>query len=915
MSQKQLRLFVAAISIVSGSISTFAKDYFVGPEASMVPGSEVKYRDISFTVGETAFTDVAGVMSVLEEDSRVFFSPNTIGEFTINKNNVELIGANAWCDGWSGQRNVEAETNITGTLTVNASGVTVNGFCFTGKGCVRNDAAERGASAIENFRYIYNRCAGTTLTSGSNVALLYLGDGWRPASTVSGKQDPTNAAATERYRNVYVGHNSFEGAVAASQPGCIQIAGSVAGTVVTDNHFTHGGTSVSLFNTQGEFEVSHNRFNNVGEGTDKGEFCVRLYYIGCSSESGQYATGYVKDNVFDGCIGQSSMYSLIRFYSGDSNETVYSPVNTKLFVNYNTIKNKSCKRTDGYNYVFYANNKHTTTADVDVRWNSHDNTELCYAWVKPAWETSGQRYFAGSQNRFNYASSHGTTLGFYGEKDSDGTVLFGRATPTGSATGLKGWTVGKSSVAGTVATQVVQSCDIDDATGDVYLAIDHNTTNNFGSKVKSKLGITSDNFLFMTRVASGGDETHMYFSYCGHGSNMAITRYNGKVYVVTGAPGKSASSTTSTGIGIIPWQAGKHIDLSTSTGYMKLNNDYGHSNPYPSVDNDNRLLVVRSRTSSGDYFSVYNLDEALANPTKVKYIKQVFVKKGDRKISSSSRECLNTQDTGFKTWSDQGFTISGDYIYTLEGDSKSGYGSNPVPSDGKPVYILNLINWRTGEYVSRSAILAKAIITNMSKGSDEGEPESIKIHRDASGRPTLQIGCITGAVGARKFNLFCYKLKQENGQGDAIAVDSHSFSVDQSAMTFTTDNAPQTQALNVSLSGLATEVTGAVVGADGGNFKVQRSGNKFDVTFSPDRWKSQYSAYLRLSSPNAADVMIPLTGTYIGAINSGIERIISDGEAANTRIFDLSGRELAEPLPGVNIIRYSDGKVKKVVIK
>ncbi len=918
MNLKLLKVAVAAAAFFTGTFSASAKDYFVGPEANGPAGSIVKYRDIEFIVGQNAFTGIWSALGVLEENSRIYFSPNTVGSFTISKNNVELIGANAWCDAWSGHRN-NAETYITGTIKVNASGVTVNGFCFKDNGCVRNDEAGRGSTCVENFKYIYNKCVSTTLAAGSTSALVYLGDAWRPSSSNADKKDPSRWAAIERYHNVYIAHNSFEGAAAEGQPGCIQVAGSSAGTVITDNRFHQGGTSISLFNTQGDFEVSHNRFTKVGVGVANGEFCLRLYYIGASSASGQYVTGNVKNNTFDGCTGQTSLFPLIRFFSGDTNETVYSPQNTNLYINYNTFKNKTCKRSDGYNYVFYANNNHTTTANVDIRWNSHDNTELCYGWVKPKWETAGQRYFAGSQNRFNYASSHGTTLGFYGQKDANGNVLFGRATPTGGAGGLKGWTVGKSSVAGSVATQVVQSCDIDDATGDVYLAIDHKTSNTFGKAVKAKIpAITSDNFLFMSRVAMGGAETHMYFSYCGHGSNMAVTRHNGKVYIVTGAPGTSASSTTSTGIGFIPWVAGKHVNLSTATDYMKLNKDYGHSNPYPSVDNDNRLLVVRSRTSSGDYFSVYDLDQALAHPSTVKYMKQVFVKKGDKKITNSSRTCLNSQDAGFKTWSDQGFTISGDYIYTLEGDGKEGYGSNPVPSDGKPVYIINLINWRTGEYVSRSAILAGAIITDMSKGVDSGEPESIKIHRDSKGRPTMQVGCVTGATGARKFNLFCYKLKQENGQGDAISIDPHSFTANKSSMSFSTYDVAQSSSVTTTLGGLATDVTGTIVGADGGNFAVNKSGNSFKVTFNPDRWKREYNAYLRLSSPNAADVMIPLYGTYNGTIQTGVEDITNvdaDAIEGDVRFFDLSGRPLSEPMPGVNIILYPNGKAEKIIIK
>jgi hypothetical protein len=35
----------------------------------------------------------------------------------------------------------------------------------------------------------------------------------------------------------------------------------------------------------------------------------------------------------------------------------------------------------------------------------------------------------------------------------------------------------------------------------------------------------------------------------------------------------------------------------------------------------------------------------------------------------------------------------------------------------------------------------------------------------------------------------------------------------------------------------------------------------------------------------------------------------------DARIYDLQGRQLAQLQPGVNIVRYSDGSVRKVLVK
>lgn len=924
LSTLKIGLVLTAAASVLIAERTDAKAYFVGPEANAAAGTVVTYRNMEFTVGINAFSGIWSALGVLEENSQIYFSPNSaIGSFPVRVKNVELIGANAWCDAWSGKR-TSAETNITGTITVEASGCTINGFCFTKAGCVRNETAGRGSTCLEGFRYIYNKCAGTTLTAGTNTALLCLGEAWRPVNTDAAKQDPSKWAAIERYHNVEVAHNLFEGAEAENQPDFVQIAGSGIRTTVTNNRFVAGGTSVSLYNTQGDIDVSHNTFTNVGKGAANGQFCLRLFYIGASAVADQYATANVKNNIFDGCTGQNSMWSLIRFFSGDSNEKVYQPNNCRVNVNHNTFRNKTTTGGGGYNYVFYGNNTHTTTADVDCRWNHYDNSEMCFGWVKPAWETKGQRYFAASTGKFNYESKYGTTVDFYGKKDANGNVLFGRETPTGGAGGLKNWTVGTQSVTGIPMHTVVQSMDIDDWTGDVYLVNQCNKTNTSGKKVVAAFpGITwSDAFLFMSRVISSTKETHMYLSFGGHGSNMAVARYNGKVYILTGGVG-TQSSTDPTKICIFPWADGKALDLRKDASVRYLTTNHGHNMPYPSVDNDNRLLVVRSRESNGDYFTVYDLDDAMANPGSAKIIKQVFVQKGARKITGSSRAFLNTADSGFKTWSDQGFTISGDYIYTYEGDGKDGYGSNPKPTDGKAVLIVNIINWRTGEYIQRSAILKSTIVNDMCQGVDSGEPESLKIHRDAYGRPYMVIGVITGEGGSyktpRKYNCFAYKLKAENGQGDVMSINPHAYSASHSSLSFNSYGETQSANVSASTNGILDGVHASIVGADGESFSVRTtSANAYTVSFNPNKRKNNYQAWLRLSAPNTSDTMVPLYGTYNGVLDTdtGVDDITADSSVTGeATYFDLSGRRLTEPQKGINIIRYPDGKAEKVMIR
>lgn len=950
------KILLASLGLcVLGTGQVAAENYFIGPEVKgKANGEIITYRDLKFAVGYNAFTSwYAGMSAAIKDGDVIYFSANTIGSININNNDIRLIGANAWCDAWSGKRNTSAETNITGTWKITGKNVEFNGFHITGAGCVVNPDAGRGSTCMEGFKFIYNRVTATTLTLATNPAIVQVGTPWRPDENTNAAQvDPTAWSAIERLQNTTVAHNYFEGPEKDEAPAFVELCGAGQSTVITDNQFVKGGSSINLFNTQGEFEITHNTFKQVGAakknstpvggGDPKiGEFCIRLYYIGCSAATDQSCKGTIQHNVFDGCTGQSGYYSLIRMWQGGggTNDKNYPPKNTTVNINYNTFKNKTSTHSSGYNYIFYGDNTRTTTADIDVRWNRYDNSEMCHGMVKPAWETKGQRYYAGSTEMFYHdtGSTHGSRVDFYGKQDSNGSVLFGRKTPTGGAGGLKGWTVGKYSVISKAMSTVVQSMDIDDSTGHVYTTNQCSDTNSRWTTIKNKFtGVTwSSDLQFMTRVYGSAKEDYMYMSYCGHGSNIAVTRYGGKVWVMTGC---GSSTGNPKKIIMFPWKAGVAANANNNTcndgsslGAKYLNtswNTWSGDHYYPSCDNDNRLMVVRTRTSAGDHFTVFDLDEAMANPSTVKPIGDVFVKAGDKAISGSSRAFLNSADKGFKTWSDQGFTINGDYVYSYEGNGKGGYSGTPTPTDGKATLIINVINWRTGEYVRRAAILKATVLDNMCTGNDSGEPESIKFHRDDTGHPCMIIGIVTGASGAREYNAFCYEQKQDAGQGDKWTIPAHTFTPAVSSMAFNYWSEPSAQAIAVNTSGgLIRGITATVVGEDGGNWKVEHATgvpfaaeHRFRVTFDPDKHKETYDkAWLRISTPNGTDQLIPLTGTYHGEVFSGIENlpVVDNSQEENTpaEYYDMQGRRLSEPTHGLNIVRYSNGKTEKIYVR
>ncbi len=941
------RPFAVGLAISFTALSMSATDLLVHKQvANLTEGQSYTYMGHWFQANTTAFASVWDALGKMQDGDNLYFGPGEYGNITVSKNNVTLYGANAFCDAWSGKREAE-ESTFTGTVKIAAGidGVTINGFQFTGNGCVRNDDAGRGSTALKNFSFIYNKCTATTLTRSSTTAIVFLGDAWRPSNSNTDHQNPTLWAANARYENVTIAHNAFLGKEEANQPACVQIAGSFGTTKVIDNHFELGGTPLSLFNTSGEFEILHNQFKNVGKGllaagTAKGEFCIRLFYIGARTQ--EPVTGNIKHNVFDGCQGQTSLYALIRFYCGDTNETVYNS-NATLAINHNTFKNKTSCNDSGHNYVFYANKAGTTeNSTVDWRFNHFDQSELEFAWVRPAWETSPGRYFAGSSEIFDHTTSDdettgtGTLIDFYGTTTNN--IKFGKTTP--KKTKIKDWAF--------KSTTVVQSSDIDDLTNTWYFMQVMSTA------YKNSTGKTynSDKPTMITRVQQTTDsysESIMGLDCAGHGSNMAVCNFDGTCYMFIGGCSPAGSSATSTKICIFPFVAGATVDVRNSTfthggktyNIKHLENPIsGSTAPYPSVDRDNQLFVMRTRTSTYNYFIVYNLADVFNDPANAKPIKTIKVKKYTMARTDSDRAFIAKNDKGFTTWSDQGFTISGDYIYAYEGNGDEGYKDTPNPSDAsiggdnKPVLIMNAINWRTGEYIYRKPILktkvyADAVGTNNKQGPyslSPGEPESVKVHRDATGHPNLLIGVVSGASNARKYNVYAYRQRRVNGQGREFKqfMPTATLTANETSLSLTSAGEVVSTTLTAKSAADVRDVQATIVGSDGACFSVAKqsggiysTSRTFTVTFTPDKLKKSYQAFVRLSTPGADDVLVPINVSYTGEI-SGVEEISIDDfnslQLEGAQYYDINGRQLSTPTKGVNIVHLTSGKTIKIVL-
>ena len=586
------------------------------------------------------------------------------------------------------------------------------------------------------------------------------------------------------------------------------------------------------------------------------------------------------------------------------------------------------------------------------------------------------------------------------------------------------------------ASTVVQSFDRDDETGDLYFIQVRN--GDYGKTDAYKVQSNCQKPLILTKwhwdeSTNTRTASHMFLDYAGHGSNMCVYRHQGQVYIMLGGNQASATSSDPRHIIIFPFVASDYnIDLRgegfTLDKYYKIvyknpsipigtkapNGQTVQSFVYPSIDHSNNLYVERQRTAGGDYFTVYEASDVFnclylnGGSTQPKIIGRCYIAAGAEKIGSTStsgtRPALNTYDKGFKTWDDQGFTIAGDYIYTFEGngddnDTKPnlhlGVNGNAGDKDGA-VQLINCINWRNGTFMYRRNINKHSTYNTAMKfpaaadGSGKkldgpaiksaGEPEGIKVFRDATGRAQLIIGVVAGGSADRDYNLYAYRQKRVD-RGRKLTKDAYNntlttkipdskLSTGATVLSFS-GSTQQSQDFYHSNNGEARNVHATIVGEHAEYFTLtpktsyytngtdlsllptpndidvngstnwarptkrdysynakmtyEKAGNTahtgehtyergYTLTFNPSQYLREYDkAWVKLSSPGAADVYIPIKATYTGTVTS-VENVISDnGELEVEGYYDLTGRRVVNP-EGFVIVRYTNGTAEKKFI-
>lgn len=831
-----MKRLILSILVLTLALGVNAKNYLISSEAT-TDSTTINYKGEEYVVGVDAFASFAALLNASPEaNSNVYVAPGTYSEaITINVNGLKFLGNNAYCESRSKNRNT-AESIITGRWTIAANNIVVNGFTLKGGGQMYEWNARNG-KAISGFKFLYNIVTTSTVAKSSEYGVLQFGH----YAAASEMQD---AQWQNRYQNFEVKHNTFSGS-AQNKANFVSISGAFGTTSIEDNTFTDGGTSIYLNNSNGTMNIKSNTFKNVGDtsrvaqGSTYGEFCISMRYC-CKTASNIY----IQNNVFTNCQGQGSMYCLIRFFNGDKSNTIMPLATSKIYMNYNIFTKKPLHSSRDYNYVYYSNDEYTGKAlTMDCRFNEYDNSELCIGTVYLPDETTAGRVFASSMGEFNFASSAGTTADYF-------------ASPCGTT--IKSQTM--------KSTRVCQSFDIDETTDDMYfLQIDPNN------------GAAGYEPQTVTRYYKKSDGTtgkqYMYLGNAAHGSNMAVCRINGTLYLFTGGNSETSKS-TSRAICIFPFVSGATANLQktsfTHSGktytIKQMTSGNGHTNQYPSIDKQNRLLCECSRSSNYMYFVIYDLDDAFTNLGNATKLKSIKIQKLTNPFSSSSNPQYGNTDQGYMYWPFQGFTINGDYIYQAEGmgggsNGLDGYETVTYEGRNLPIVMLNAYNWRTNKWAYRKPVMKSAII-NMS----HGEPEGWKMRRGSKGRTNMYLQIANGAAGSRNNNVFEYVADIVNGYKYKVPTVTSTPSVTTLALS-SSNGSTVSKSFTVSSDYLLGDQTVTISGEDASCFTatlkngtVWSKKSTITITYTPYSIKTQHKAQVRVSSPNASDIIVTLTG-------------------------------------------------------
>ncbi|MEP9385331.1 hypothetical protein [Nocardioides sp. KR10-350] len=217
---------------------------------------------------------------------------------------------------------------------------------------------------------------------------------------------------------------------------------------------------------------------------------------------------------------------------------------------------------------------------------------------------------------------------------------------------------------------------------------------------------------------------HMHINDCGHGVSFGVDAISGSPELWIEADVRTDDNGHGWGTRLIrvPYTAGETI--SSHDWGPKYQPVLGADHITCATDSYHRRMVVRYLEDGAFHYGLYDIESMLATSS------DPVPGSGAVSVHPHIR-----QPAGLGTF--QGYTVYGDYLYLLTGDSGE---------DNARVYSVDL---RTGETIQSAATHAgvKRLVNNR-------EPEGLAVYVTAAGTPRLFLGFASGYVGKRVANVF-----------------------------------------------------------------------------------------------------------------------------------------------------------------
>ncbi len=173
-------------------------------------------------------------------------------------------------------------------------------------------------------------------------------------------------------------------------------------------------------------------------------------------------------------------------------------------------------------------------------------------------------------------------------------------------------------------------------------------------------------------------------------------------------------------------------------------------------------------------------------------------------------------------------------------------------------------------------------------------------------------------INSEDFNYIRGFYREEDGDGYVMGYAKKDFHLGYNNVDFGEEGADvmNIRVSKASRAGCNIEVRlGSPTGEAIGKVAIPTDGDWHNLTCNIKKTSGVQNIYLVVVlDQSTAIANLFKIDTFSFANSTGIEDIIAD-DAVEVARFDIQGRRLSQPAQGINIVRYSDGSAKKVLVK